>query len=56
MNTGKSTLFLGAKGVIECKAKAAPAANNTWSKDGVKIDFSISRYTLVDNNNLVIGT
>ena len=54
MSTGKSTLFLGAKGVIECKAKAAPAAVNTWSKDGVKIDFSISRYTLVDNT-LVIG-
>ncbi|XP_028410833.1 contactin-4-like [Dendronephthya gigantea] len=54
MNTGKTTLFLGAKGTIKCRAKAAPAAENTWEKDGVKIDFSFSRYTLVNNEHLVI--
>ncbi|XP_028417514.1 contactin-3-like [Dendronephthya gigantea] len=54
MNTGKTTLFLGAKGTIKCHAKAAPAAKNTWEKDGVKIDFSFSRYTLVNNEHLVI--
>lgn len=53
-NTGKSTLFLGAKGVIECEAKAAPEAKNTWTKDGISIDLSLDRYTLVDEN-LVIG-
>ena len=55
MNTGKATLFLEAKGTIKCHAKAAPAAKNTWEKDGVKIDFSFPRYTLVNNEDLVIG-
>ncbi|XP_028417506.1 fibronectin type III domain-containing protein-like [Dendronephthya gigantea] len=54
MNTGKTTLFLGAKGTIKCHAKAAPAAKNTWEKDGVKINISFSRYTLVNNEHLVI--
>ena len=54
-NTGKQTLFLAGKGVIKCKAKAAPTAKNTWSKDGVEIDFSIPRYTLLNNEELVIG-
>lgn len=56
-NTGKTTLFLGAAGTIKCHAKAAPSAVNTWSKDGVVIDFvSLSRYTLVNNETLVIDS
>ncbi|CAB4037101.1 contactin-2 [Paramuricea clavata] len=55
-NTGKTTLFLGAKGVIKCHAKAAPYAKNTWRKDGVNINFSLPRYTLVNNEDLVIDS
>lgn len=53
-NTGTKTLFIGNKGVIECRAKAAPSAKNTWEKDGVKIDFTFSKYTLANHENLVI--
>ena len=55
MNTSKATLFLEAKGIIKCHAKAAPTAKNTWKKDEVDIDFSLPRYKLVNNEDLVIG-
>jgi hypothetical protein len=54
-NTGKQTIFLASKAVLKCHAKAAPTAKNTWSKDGVDIDFTIPRYTLLNNEDLVIG-
>ncbi len=54
-NVGQTTLFLETKDVIKCHAKAAPSAKNTWTKDGVNIDFSLSRYTLVNNEDLQIG-
>ena len=54
VNRGMTTLFLNARGTVNCSAKAAPAAKNTWTKNGVVIDTNLSLYELVDNQHLII--
>lgn len=53
-NRGMTTLFLNSPGMINCSAKAAPVAENTWTKDGVVIDSKLPLYEIVNNQDLII--
>lgn len=53
-NRAMTTLFLNNPGTIDCSAKAAPVAKNTWMMNGTVINTNIPRYELVNNQDLII--
>ena len=54
VNRGITTLILNSPGTINCYAKAALVAKNTWIKDGVVIDTDLSFYEVANDQDLSI--
>ena len=49
-------LLINNDGVIKCRSNGIPLANNTWTKDGLKITFHKSaKYSILENQDLVIN-
>lgn len=51
-----TVLLINNDGVIKCRSNGIPLANNTWTKDGLKITFHKSaKYSILENQDLVIN-
>ena len=53
-NRAMITLLQNNPGTINCSAKAAPVAKNTWMMNDTVINTDLPRYELVNNQDLII--